>query len=57
MMISLYALLDGKRQNMKTQSYQICMRIYGFIGAGNYINLMNYSLPQEGVQKMMAIME
>ena len=49
---SLEMLIEGKRQNMKNKSLDICMFIYNVIGCENYLNLMNYSLQAEQVQIM-----
>lgn len=52
MMINLYLLVDGKRQNLRNQGLDICLYIYNLIGSENYLSLMNYSLKPEEVQNM-----
>lgn len=50
-------LLSSKRQNIKNWALQICMHIFGQIGAQNYLQLMGYVLSQEEQQFMKATME
>jgi len=47
LMRNIFSLVDGKRQNLRTQSLDICLQIYNGIGSENYLSLMNYSLKQE----------
>lgn len=55
-MKSLTFLLDGKRQNTKNWSVQICMYIYNLIGNQNYYNMMMYVLSPEEVQVINTLM-
>lgn len=57
MMKNLYALIDGKRQNLKNQGLDICLYVYNLLGSENYLSLMNYSLKPEEVQAMGMAME
>lgn len=51
-MVSLSKLIEGKRQNLKNSSLDICIFIYNLMGSENYLNLMNYSLLPDQVQAM-----
>lgn len=53
----LTMLVDHKRQNVRNWGVQICMHIYGQIGAQNYMQLMSYCLTQQEMQVMMAAMD
>jgi hypothetical protein len=52
LMKGLSYLIDGKRNNMKTSALDICLFIFGQIGSENFIQLMNYSLPENAVGSM-----
>jgi hypothetical protein len=45
-------LIDGKRNNLRTSALDICIFIFNQIGSENFIQLMNYSLPENGVMSM-----
>lgn len=51
-MLSLGKLIEGKRQNLKNSSLDICLFIYNQIGSENYLSLMNYTLNPDQVQMM-----
>ena len=57
LMQSLIILIKGKRENLKTSALDVCMFIYGQIGADNYMNLMQYSFQNEDIQIMGNAME
>lgn len=50
-------LIDGKRQNMKTQALDMCMFMYNVMGGHNYMKLMEYALSPEEMQPMIQGME
>ena len=52
LMRGMSLLINGKRNNMRTMALDICMFIYGQIGGENYLQLMNYALPQNEVGMM-----
>lgn len=52
LMRGMSLLINGKRNNMRTSALDICLFIYAQIGAENYLQLMNYSLPENEVNLM-----
>lgn len=50
-------LINGKRNNMRTNALDLCLFIYNQIGSENYLQLMNYSLPQNEIMQMGQAME
>ena len=57
LMRGISALVNGKRNNMKTSALDICMFLYNQIGSENFLQLMNYSLPQNEVMTVGQAME
>ena len=45
LMRGMSLLVNGKRNDFRTNALDICLYIYNQIGAENYLQLMNYSLP------------
>lgn len=56
-MIALSYLIDGKRADFKNTALEVCFNIFKSIGSENYMNLMNYSLDDQKVQRMGVAME
>lgn len=56
-MKGLTFLINGKRNNMRNTSLDICMFIFGQIGSENYVQLMNYALDEQEVAAMTQAME
>jgi uncharacterized protein (DUF1697 family) len=56
-MKGLSFLINGKRNNMRNTSLDICMFIFGQIGSENYLQLMNYALDEQEVAAMGQAME
>ena len=52
LMQGMSLLINGKRNNMRTMALDTYMFIYGQIGGENYLQLMNYTLPQNEVGLM-----
>lgn len=55
-MTCLSRQLDGKRPNVKSWANEICMFIFNTLGTDHFVQLMNFALTQEDVNKMMSSM-
>jgi len=45
-MRGMFVLITGNRNTLKSSALEVCFFIYNQIGMENYLQLMNYSLPQ-----------
>jgi hypothetical protein len=46
LMKALSLLVEGKRNNLRTNALDICLFIFNQIGSENFLQLLNYALSQ-----------
>jgi hypothetical protein len=57
LMKGMSLLIGGKRNNMRTSALDVCIYICTQIGSENFLQLLNYSLPQQEVMTVGQAME
>lgn len=57
LMKGMSLLINGKRNNMRTSALDVCIYICNQIGSENFLQLLNYSLPQPEVMTVAQAME